>query len=93
MKKTYVNVVADSEAATASLEPNKSRTSRLLTVDQVASQLQVKPRTVYHWVHEQYIPSIKLGSLIRFDQTSITTWVKKRETVGRITRRPEVDIH
>ena len=92
MKRTYVNVVADSGAATASLEPNESRLNRLLTVDEVAGQLQVKPRTVYHWVHEQYIPSIKLGSLIRFDQTSITTWVKKRETSGRISRRLEVDI-
>ena len=92
MKRTYVNVVADSGAATARLESNESRLSRLLTVDEVAGQLQVKPRTVYHWVHEQYIPSIKLGSLIRFDQTSIATWVKKRETVGRISRRLDVDI-
>jgi excisionase family DNA binding protein len=93
MKRTYVNVVADSGAATASLESRESQPNRLLTVDQVASRLQVKPRTVYHWVHEQYIPSIKLGSLIRFDQNSIATWVKKRETVGRISRRLELDVH
>ena len=93
MKRTYVNVVADSGAAKASLESRESRPNRLLTVDEVAGRLQVKPRTVYQWVHERYIPSIKLGSLIRFDQTSITTWVKKRETVGRITRRLELDIH
>ncbi len=92
MKRTYVNVVADSGAATASLESNGSRPRRLLTVDEVAGQLQVKPRTVYHWVHERYIPSIKLGALIRFDQASVATWVKKRETVGRITRRLELDI-
>ena len=92
MKRTYVNVVADSRAVTASLEANESRLRRLLTVDEVASQLQVKPRTVYHWVHERYIPSIKLGALIRFDQASVATWVKKRETAGRISRRLEVDI-
>ena len=93
MKRTYVNVVADRGAAAASLESREPRANRLLTVEEVAGRLQVKPRTVYHWVHERYIPSIKLGSLIRFDQTSITNWVKKRETVGRITRRLEVDIH
>ncbi len=93
MKRTYVNVVADSGAATASLEPNESRLSRLLTVDEVAGRLQVKPRTVYHWVHERYIPSIKLGALIRFDQASVATWVKKRETAGRISRRLELDVH
>ena len=92
MKRTYVNVVADGGAVTASLEANESRLRRLLTVNEVAGQLQVKPRTVYHWVHERYIPSIKLGALIRFDQASVATWVKKRETAGRITRRLEVDI-
>ena len=92
MKRTYVNVVADSGAVTASLEANESRLSRLLTVDEVAGQLQVKPRTVYHWVHERYIPSIKLGALIRYDQASVATWVKKRESAGRIFRRLEVDI-
>ena len=92
MKITYVNVVADSGAATASLEPNESQLSRLLTVDEVAGQLQLKPRTVYHWIHERYIPSIKLGALIRFDQASVATWAEKRETVGRISRRLEVDI-
>ena len=87
MKRTYVNVVADSGAARASLESRESRPNRLLTVDEVAGQLQVRPRTVYHWVHERYIPSIKLGALIRFDQASVATWVKMRATAGRISRR------
>jgi excisionase family DNA binding protein len=93
MKRTYVNMATDGGAATASLESNESQLSRLLTVDEVAGRLQVKPRTVYHWVHERYIPSIKLGALIRFDQASVATWVKKRESVGRFTRRLEVGIH
>ena len=65
---------------------------RLLTVDELAAWLQVKPRTIYQWVHEGYIPVIKLGSLVRFDQASITAWVKKRETQGRASKRLEVDI-
>ena len=68
------------------------RADRLLTVDEVAAWLQVKPRTIYQWVHEGYIPVIKLGSLVRFDQASITAWVKKRETQGRASKRLEVDI-
>ncbi|MEK7382767.1 MAG: helix-turn-helix domain-containing protein [Elusimicrobiota bacterium] len=68
------------------------RADRLLTVDEIASWLQVKPRTIYQWVHEGYIPVIKLGSLVRFDQASITAWVKKRETLGRASKRLEVDI-
>jgi excisionase family DNA binding protein len=92
MKKTYVNFVADGGAATASLEPARLPANRLLTVDDVAAQLQVKPRTIYQWVHERYIPSVKLGTLVRFNQASIATWVKGRENVGRISRRLEVDI-
>ncbi len=68
------------------------KVDRLLTVDEVAAWLQVKPRTIYQWVHEGYIPVIKLGSLVRFDQASITAWVKKRETQGRASKRLEVDI-
>ena len=92
MKKTYVNGVAESGAATAGQESSDIPKHRLMTVDDVAARLQVKSRTVYKWVHERYIPSIKLGALIRFDQASIATWVKKRETVGRIIRRVEVDL-
>lgn len=66
---------------------------RLLTVGQVADWLQVKQRTVYQWVHVGYIPTIKLGVLVRFDQASIKAWVKNREAAGRAQRRlePEID--
>ena len=64
---------------------------RLLTVDDVASWLQVKPRTIYQWVHENYIPVIKLGSLVRFDQASVVAWLKKRESSGRIRQKVEID--
>lgn len=66
---------------------------RLLTVDQVAEWLQVKPRTIYQWVHEGYIPVIKLGSLVRFDEASIGKWLRTRETTGRAGRRLEVDMN
>lgn len=68
------------------------KVDRLLTVDEVAAWLQVKPRTIYQWVHEGYIPVIKLGSLVRFDQASVLAWVKKRETPGRIRKQPEFDL-
>jgi len=66
--------------------------NRLLTVDEVATWLQIKPRTIYQWVHEGYIPVIKLGSLSRFDQASIAAWIKKRETPGRPKQRIELDM-
>ncbi len=71
----------------------KERIDCLLTVGQVADWLQVKQRTVYQWVHVGYIPAIKLGALVRFDQASIMDWVKKRETPGRPKRQPEYEIN
>ena len=65
---------------------------RLLTVEQLADWLQVKPRTIYGWVHEGYIPVIKLGTLVRFDQASVIAWLKKREEPGRAARRPQIDV-
>ena len=65
---------------------------RLLTVDEVANWLQVRPRTIYQWVHEGYIPVIKLGALVRFDQASIIAWVKKREQPGRAAQRVQIDL-
>jgi len=65
---------------------------RLLTIDDLAEWLQVKPRTIYQWVHEGYIPVIKLGALVRFDRASIIEWVKKREAPGRAKQRVELDV-
>jgi len=75
------------------METANGRTmNRLLTVDGVADWLQVTPRTVYQWVHESYIPAIKLGALVRFDPASIAAWLKKRETPGRSRKRLEFDL-
>ena len=90
MKRTYVNVVADSGAATASQESQESRKISLLRVDDAPTGLQEKLRMVYQWVHERYIPAIKLRALVRSDKGRVATWVKKRETVGRISRRPGI---
>lgn len=65
---------------------------RLLNVEQLADWLQVKPRTIYQWVHEGYIPVIRLGALIRFNQSSVTGWLKDREARGRSSRRIQFDL-
>ncbi len=66
---------------------------KLLTVEEVAQWLQVKPRTIYQWVHERYIPVVKLGTLVRFNQASLVAWLKGRETDGRSKRRVEIDLN
>ena len=66
---------------------------RLLTVEQVAERLQVKPRTIYQWVHDGYIPVIKLGALVRFSPASLMAWIKKRELPGRGSKKFEIDLY
>jgi excisionase family DNA binding protein len=78
------------QAAGASAGPS---VARLLTVDQVAQWLQVKPGTIYQWVHEGYIPVVKLGSLVRFSPGSVTQWIQKREAPGRHGRKFDIDLH
>ncbi len=65
---------------------------RLLTVEQLAGWLQVKKRTVYQWVHEEYIPVVKLGALVRFREGSVNEWIRKREQPGRSERKLRIDV-
>jgi len=56
---------------------------KLLTVKQLCDMLQIKPSTVYKWVHYSYIPYVKLGDLIRFKKEKVDGWIEKRERRGR----------
>jgi excisionase family DNA binding protein len=47
----------------------------LLTVQEVASQLRVKPATVYVWVAQNKIPCRKIHGLIRFVAHEIEEWL------------------
>ena len=69
-----------------------TKSERLLTVEDVAQCLPVRPRTVYQWVHERYIPVVKLGVLVRFNPASVSEWLKTREVPGRAERRLELDL-
>jgi len=56
---------------------------KLLTVKDVSELLQVSQALVYKWVHYDFVPYIKLGSLLRFKETRIEKWLEKRERKGR----------
>lgn len=58
---------------------------KLLTPEQLSELLQVKVSTIYKWAHYGYVPIIKVGSLIRFKESTIEGWVKKRERRGRVS--------
>lgn len=48
----------------------------LLTIQDLSKQLQVKSSTLYAWVAQGKVPSLKINGLIRFDPDAIDRWVK-----------------
>ncbi|MBU8934887.1 MAG: helix-turn-helix domain-containing protein [candidate division Zixibacteria bacterium] len=51
---------------------------KLLTLNELAETLGVKPATVYKWTHLGTIPYIKVGRLVRFREEDIERWLKSR---------------
>ena len=46
----------------------------ILTLEEVAAYLKVKPQTIYTWAQEKKIPAAKLGKEWRFKKSVIDTW-------------------
>ena len=65
---------------------------KLLTDEQLSQLLQVKPSTIYKWVHYDYVPHLKVGSLIRFKEKKVEEWLKKRERKGRVGYSLRIDV-
>lgn len=66
--------------------------SELYTPDQLAVLLGVRVSTVYFWASTGYLPTVKLGKLVRFRKESILLWLEKREKPGRNRRRKVIDL-
>ena len=62
----------------------------LLTCVQLAEVLQVAPSTVYFWVHSGFVPYIKLGKCVRFNEKAVSKWIENRSKKGRLTYKIEV---
>lgn len=65
--------------------------NNLLTIQELSQILKISKKTIYGWVHDNYVPYMKLGGAVRFDEKQIATWLAKRSRVGRKTRRIDVD--
>ena len=69
---------------------------RLLKIREVSELLQISPKTIYNWVHYGYIPYFKVygqrgttKAAIRFRQSEIEQWLKRRRRAGRDSIQPE----
>lgn len=48
----------------------------LLTVKDLAAELQIKPATLYAWAAQEKIPCLKIHGVIRFEPQKIDQWLK-----------------
>lgn len=47
----------------------------LLTVKDLAQQLQIKPATLYAWAAQEKIPCVKIHGVLRFERERINEWL------------------
>jgi len=66
---------------------------KLLTIEQLSELLQVKQATIYQWTHTGFIPHIKIGRLVRFRESDVLEWLKRRSIAGRGRYRVDVSLY
>lgn len=47
----------------------------IMTIEEVARYLKLKPQTVYKWAQEEQIPAAKLGKEWRFRKSLLDDWI------------------
>ena len=56
-----------------------------MTAKQVSELIEVKPSTVYQWVHGGLIPYVKLGKCVRFRKDELFRWIDKNYRKERVS--------
>ncbi len=64
---------------------------KLLTIKQVSEWLQVSPSLVYKWVHYDFVPYVKLGNFLRFRESDLVIWLKRRSHKGRESLKVQIN--
>jgi excisionase family DNA binding protein len=54
----------------------------VLTIDEVATYLRLKPQTIYKWAQGNRIPAAKLGKEWRFRKSIIERWLDEQMLAG-----------
>jgi excisionase family DNA binding protein len=50
----------------------------ILTLEEVAHYLRLKPQTIYKWTQEKRIPAVKLGKEWRFRKSVLDRWLDEQ---------------
>ena len=54
------------------------RAHEILTLEEVALYLRLKPQTIYKWAQEKRIPAVKLGKEWRFRRSILDRWLNEQ---------------
>ena len=60
----------------------------LLTIQDVAQWLTVKPSTLYTWVAQRKMPALKIQGVIRFQREKIDAWLEGCQLAPPTPARP-----
>jgi excisionase family DNA binding protein len=66
--------------------------SELATVAELSAATNIAKSTIYEWVHQGFIPHIRVGGCIRFKPAEVEAWFDKQSKPGRLTRVPAVRV-
>ena len=58
--------------------PKPSHDHEILTLEEVALYLRLKPQTIYKWAQEKRIPAVKLGKEWRFRRSVLDRWLDEQ---------------
>jgi len=57
---------------------NPPHDHEILTLEEVALYLRLKPQTIYKWAQEKRIPAVKLGKEWRFRRSILDRWLNEQ---------------
>lgn len=58
--------------------PEPQHASEIMTIEEVAAYLRLKPQTIYKWAQEKRIPAAKLGKEWRFRRSVVDLWLDEQ---------------
>jgi excisionase family DNA binding protein len=64
----------------------------LWTVAELSAATKIARSTIYEWVHQGYIPHVKVGGCVRFVPSSVKAWLDQLAHPGRTRRVPAVEV-
>ena len=59
-------------------DTNPPQDHEILTLEEVALYLRLKPQTIYRWAQEKRIPAVKLGKEWRFRKSILDRWLDEQ---------------